>query len=46
MKKFAIALALTCVSFASFAQETNGEEVVNETEISTGSDAETASAGE
>jgi hypothetical protein len=45
MKKLVIALALTGVSLTGFAQEAS-EEVVNETVISTGSDAETASAGE
>jgi hypothetical protein len=43
MMKLAIALALSCFSLTGFAQET-GEEIVNETEVSTGSD-ETASAG-
>jgi hypothetical protein len=44
MKKLTIALALCCVSLTGFAQESS-EEIVNETEVSTGSDAETPSSG-
>jgi hypothetical protein len=44
MKKLAIALALSCISLTSYAQESS-EEVVNETEVSTGSDAETTTSG-
>ncbi len=44
MMKLVIALALTCVGLTGFAQE-NSEEIVNETEVSTGSDTETVSSG-
>ena len=45
MKKLTIALALCSISLTGFAEETGGE-IVNETEVSTGSDAEPSTGGD